>query len=136
VINPCRVGFRGFTLVELMIVVVVVAILALVSVSLYSSSLTSGKMTEGMAGVGLVRTALRTYWAGRSGRYPVLSSVTGDGLHMIAIQPTDLNGKYFQAEDYLINSNATAYAIRVTLPEDSNCWYEVDEEGNETKHAF
>lgn len=135
-VNAVHTGDSAFTIIELMLVVVIVAILALAFLPSYVSSVDAGKMTEGMTGVGLIRSSLRMYCATHNDCYPVLNNVTAEDLDVVLIAPTDLNGKYFQASDYLINSNASSYTVRVTLPTDGNCWYEVDEDGNETKHVF
>jgi len=124
---------EGFTIIELMIVVAIVAILALIAVPLYLSYLTASKMSEGVTGAGAIRTALRTYAAARQGLYPVLSSANGDELTLLGLTPTDLKGRYFGAEDYVVNSAAQNYTIRVTMPLNSNLWYQVDAAGNETK---
>jgi len=124
----------AFTLVELMIVVVMVAIFALVAVANYQSNVKASKMTEGITGAGMIRTALRTYASSHGGRYPTLSDVDGTGLAVLSIQPQDLTGKYFAPTDYRVSSTADGYTVRVTLPEDASCWYEVDEEGNVTEN--
>ncbi len=127
---------RGFTLVELMIVVVIVAILALASTPLYRGQAKTGKMSEGIQGVGVIREAMRVYASGHEGEYPVLNNVDADGLSVMYIAATELNGKYFMASNYLINSSTDAYTMRATLPEDSNCWYQIDQDGGETRSGF
>jgi len=126
----------GFTLIELMIVVVIVAILALAATPMYTSQTKAGKMSEGIQGVGVIRSALRAYAAGHNGNYPMLNDARGDALDIIQVAAEDLEGKYFTAQDYLVNSDATSYTIRVTLSTDSDCWYELDQDGNETRNAF
>jgi len=122
----------GFTLVELMIVVVIVAVLALVAIPGYQSNVATAKMSEGITGAGVIRTALRTYSVTHSGSYPTLSDVNGNGLGVIAVSGDDLNGKFFSPENYTVNSSAASYTIRVTLAGDGSFW-QVDEEGNVSK---
>ena len=124
---------EGFTIIEVMIVVAIVAILSLIAVPLYISHLTASKMSEGITGAGAIRTALRMYAAARQGLYPELSNATGDQLTLVGLTPGDLKGTYFSAEDYTVNSAAQSYTIRVTMPQNSNLWYQVDAAGNETK---
>ena len=132
-----RVGAAaGFTLIEVMIVVVIVAILALAIVPMQIGHMKNSRMSEGIAGVGLIRTALRTYASGHAGQYPTLSDVRGDQLGTIFIAQDGLDGKFLNSEDYLVNSWPAGYRIRATLPTDAACWYEVDQDGNETKGAF
>ncbi|MGC9363227.1 MAG: type IV pilin protein, partial [Fidelibacterota bacterium] len=47
----------GFTLVELMIVIVIVGILAAVAVPIYQSNINKAKMTECDSALGTIRTA-------------------------------------------------------------------------------
>ncbi len=123
---------RAFTLVELMVVVVIVGILAMVMIAYYRPHVTSTKMTEGIAGCGSIRTSLRVYAATHGGRYPTLAGVDGAGLSVVRVLASDLNGKYFRATDYTVSSTSDSYTIRVTLTADSEYWYELDEEGNES----
>lgn len=124
---------QAFTIVELMIVVAIVAILALAAVPLYMSRVAAARMSEGITGVGLIRTSLRTWSAGNGGKYPVLPGVSGNDLATLGIDPSDLEGRYFGAKDYLVRSSETDYTIRVTLPSDAAYWFEVDAAGNEVK---
>jgi prepilin-type N-terminal cleavage/methylation domain-containing protein len=126
----------GFTLVEVMIVVVIVAILALVAVPIYKSHLNSSRMSEGVTGVGVIRTALRTYAAGHRGLYPTLADAAGDELSIIGVAPRDLEGRYFSVQNYLVNSNPAGYTVRATLGSDADCWYQINTAGNEIKRGF
>lgn len=123
----------GFTIVEVMLVVIIVAILSLVAMPMYSGHLKSSKMSEGITAVGMIRTALRTYSAGNSGRYPALSDADGTQLKLLNVTAADLAGKYFRPANYLVNSTAESYTVKATLAEDSSYWYQVDAAGNETK---
>ena len=135
--SPCGAAARhGFTLVELMLVVVIVAILAMVAVPMLTEHIKRARMSEGIAGVGMIRTAFRVYSAANSGAYLPLTSVDGTGLTGIAVTATDLQGKYFSAASYSITSTDNTYTIRATLPEDGAYWYEVDQEGNVQKNNF
>ena len=131
---------KGFTLVELMIVVVIVAILALVAIPLYRGNLTAAKMSEGVSGVGTIRTALRVYAAAHGGIYPVGAAITDSA---VGIKSDDLEGKYFKfsRSDYNLNvSSTTGYTIRATLAASegggATDFYEIDQDGKENASGF
>lgn len=96
----------GFTLVELMIVIIIVGILAAVAIPLYRGYVRKAMSSEAIAGLGTVRTALRVMYAqtrdytddgsgGTIGAGDVVGVVPG-------IDEDDLDGTYFSDEDYTI----------------------------------
>lgn len=91
-------GKRGFTMVELMVVVLIVGILAAVAVPLMSGRIDSSKWSEGKAAMGTIASALRAYAAekGSFGTAPTLSE--------IGIANADLDGTYFSHDAYAITS--------------------------------
>jgi len=108
---------KGFTLVELMIVVVIVGVLASVAIPLYQANTKRAKASEADAAMGAIRTALRVYYAENS-RYPILSSFTAVATTLddsIDVDSLDLVGKYFPATAYTYKSTAGSdYTIRAT----------------------
>jgi hypothetical protein len=90
-------------------------------------------MSEGMTAAGLIRSAMRLYAASHAGVYPTLNNATGAQLSVISIGSSELEGKYFSATDYRVTSDATSYTVRATLPGSSGYWYEIDQDGEETK---
>ena len=101
---------KGFTLVELMVVVLIVGILAAVAVPLLMGRINDAKWTEGKTAAGTIKTAIEVYYAGEGGAgvagdqtvlTPALLGLTADGL----------SGTYFAIGDY---SWTTAYDAAAT----------------------
>ena len=91
-------GRRGFTMVELMVVVLIVGILAAVAVPLMSGRIDASKWSEAKAGMGTIASALRAY-AAEKGNFSSAPS-----LSAIGISNADLDGTYFSHECYAITS--------------------------------
>ena len=109
---------KGFTLIELMVVILIVAILAAVLAPMLTGRIREAKWSEGRAGAGTVATALRAYFA-ETGRTTTAVPSWDD----LGITTGDLTGKYFRQTSYVISSvsytastGAVAYTITVTAP--------------------
>ncbi len=92
---------KGFTLIELMIVILIVAILAAVAVPLMMNRVESAKWSEARAAMGSIATNLKAWYAehgcnGTSSN-PSLTSTGTDG---IGLSTNDLRGTYFNSGDY------------------------------------
>ena len=109
----------GFTLVELMVVAIIVAILAAVAIPLMTAQKKRAAATEGEAGLGALRSTMRTIYA-EKGVYNV-SPLDGSTLtapvaitNLPGMNASDLNGKYFQSTDYSVSAlAASTYTLRV-----------------------
>ena len=101
-------GRNGFTLVELMIVILVVGILAAVTVPLLRGRLDQAKWSEGNATAGALKTAIRAYIATadpNGAGYAAIEGSLGSGSVAWSLGFTDtaLNGCYFNQADYTIS---------------------------------
>ncbi len=111
---------KGFTLVELMVVILIVGILAAVSVPILRGRIEQSKWTEGVAAAGAIRTAVRAKFAEDPGTVGDWSDQAVSGvLTDLGFQSGDLTGRYFDASDFTIaevdeNGNAT---IEVSAPD-------------------
>ena len=88
----------GFTMVELMVVVLIVGILAAVAVPLMSGRIDASKWSEAKAAMGTIASGLRTYAAEKGG------FSTKPSLADIGISTNDLDGTYFTNAAYEITS--------------------------------
>ena len=91
---------QGFTLIELMVVVLIVAVLAAILAPMMMARLEAARWAEGKAGCGTLATAIRATFAeyGESGIMPN----TGAENYL---RPSDLRGKYFSIGDYTVVVN-------------------------------
>jgi len=103
----------GFTLIELMIVVIIVAILAASAYPIYRSIVSRAYEAEIVSGLSVFRTAERTYFA-EHGEYTTLANLEAAGL-VAADDFRDM--KYVLYSDYSIpSSSAVTFTVRWTRP--------------------
>ncbi len=112
----------GFTLIELMIVVMVVGVLAAVAIPLYQVVPERSMGTEATAALGLIKDAMRLYHA-EFGTYanPSFTDgalVTAGGV--LAVKPIDLEGRHFSEECYTFDGAPTANTFTVKCDGDQS----------------
>jgi prepilin-type N-terminal cleavage/methylation domain-containing protein len=90
---------KGFTLIELMVVILIVGILAAVAIPMLRGRIDAAKWSEGKAMIGSIGTAIRAYHAenGPTGTAPTTLGVGSTGLGFAA---GDLTGTYFVDADF------------------------------------
>jgi len=105
----------GFTLVELMIVVIIVGILAAVAIPMYQGATERAKASEAVAALGTIRGAMRVYYA-EHGTYVNANFTLGAQVtngNVLDVSDTDLLGRYFSTECYTFATAPTAAAYSI-----------------------
>jgi type IV pilus assembly protein PilA len=101
---------KGFTLIELMIVVAIIGILAAIAIPAYQNYVIRSQVTEGLSLADGWKTAVAEYYA-QNGTFPTCSSVTG-GAGCVAMAAASA-GKYVSAIG--INATAPGGQIQITF---------------------
>ena len=78
ILSKHRRGKGGFTLIELMIVVIIVGILAAAAVPIYQGFVKRAYITEAKASIGTIRTAEEVYFAEHGEYVPAAGSDLGE----------------------------------------------------------
>ena len=105
----------GFTLVELMIVVIIVGILAAVAIPMYQGATERAKASEAVAALGTIRGAMRVYYA-EHGTYVNANFIDNAQVtagSVLDVSDTDLLGRYFSSECYTFDGAPTAAAYSI-----------------------
>ena len=135
---------KGFTLVELMVVILIVGILAAVAIPLMQGRINKAKWSEANATAGTIRTAIRAYAAETS--IATAQGLEGTNLgeedtrNALGFGENDCEGTYFASGDYEITSVSDEGIATITVSNGTNSDdaptdgpYVLNEDGSWTK---
>lgn len=98
----------GFTITELMVVILIVAILVAVLISILQGRIDEAKWSEAFTTAGTIRSAIRSYAGGSgiSAAQTLVGKDLGDAntRASLGFDSGDCEGTYFDSEDYTIIS--------------------------------
>ena len=110
---------KGFTLIELMIVIFIVGVMAAIAIPIMRGRIDSAKWSEGRDGAGMIRSAARAFCAEKNQDWGgVWANVTLADLGFTLVSAADgddLDGKYFTNESYAcVFTGYDTYTVTVT----------------------
>ena len=96
---------KGFTLIELMVVILIVGILAAASVPMMRGRIDSAKWSEANATAGTIKSAVRVYFAEYGDATPLIGALNDATRQtLLGFNSADLTGTYFGSSDYSITA--------------------------------
>src|SRR5450755_278012 len=98
---------KGFTLIELMIVVAIIGILAAIAIPQFANLVSKSQEGRTKANLGTIRSALSIYYGDTEGWYPV------DAASTAGLASLTNNGKYLQVmpnSDLPVTSNSAGHS--------------------------
>jgi len=93
---PARAGQRGFTLIEIMVVVIIIGLLAAVIVPTVINKVDDARISKAKSDIQGLETALTMFRLDNS-KYPT----TDQGLQALVVQPTDPSIRHWRVGGYL-----------------------------------
>ena len=112
-----RLGKQGFSMIELLVVLLIIGILAAVAAPLFLANSTKAKISEAVAGAGAIRSGERTFNSSNGGGYQVVTASetiyfgsTAAATSSSLLGVTIHGNKYFSPNAYTVNTVANGAA--------------------------
>ncbi len=111
---------KGFTLLEVLIVVIIIGILVAIALPQYTTTLEKAKSAEAATNIGTLRTAIDRYWYQNSSTDPANTDITKLDID----NPNSVTNRLY---DYAISANSSdattrTYTVTATRTAGSNTY--------------
>ena len=111
---------KGYSLAELLTVVLIALVLAVIALSLMRGRVDSAKWSEGKARAGMIATAIRAWNAGHNIAGSWTNAPGSLDAGTLGFQENDLKGKYFDKSNFTwqvdYDGENLSYVITITKP--------------------
>ena len=105
---------KGFTLIELIVVVIIVAILAAVAIPLMTGNVAKARRSEGMAGLDTIRVAERMYYQENTAYASFASGALDTSPLNGYLAASDMNGTCFNSLNYSVTGGGATFVAKAT----------------------
>lgn len=128
-------GRKGFTLLEVVIVVIIIGLLAAIALPQYTTTLNRAKAGEAYTNLGALRTAMDRYYYDQIalGSYTQLSGATWYDSLDIEIELT--SGKWTYTVTDSGSNSIKSYVIRAENKVNADLWVTMDQSGAVTRSS-
>jgi len=126
---------RGFTHIELTVVILIISILAVVVLPRLCGRISAAKWSEGKASMGTIATAIRTCCAADIGSGAKPSNLWAGEPNSLGFVRSDLDGCYFDGNDFSFTVTSVLppeFTITATKTNLSPPQYQLDQDGKWT----
>lgn len=108
---------KGFTLIELMIVVAIIGILAAIAIPKFAELIRKSSEGASKGNLGALRSAMSIYYGDMEGQYPAnLAALTIGGKYLTSIPPA-------KAPNYHTDSSVIVLTAVAATPNDAGGWW-------------